>query len=200
MSFLEGIPLEKALTKASERTDSAMTVLLDLMFAELSQFHCVQTDPNPANYLYEPATDRIVLLDFGAVRQFSAQFTGQYMTALSAAVDEDRDALREALEVLGFFQQGISVRNAETVLDIFLLATEPLRASGNYDFGTSDISARIHALGQSISSDPDAWHTPPPDVLFLHRKIAGLYLIAMRVGARIPSGEIFEKYRVLSSA
>lgn len=198
MSFVDGVPLEKALIGASARTDNAMTVLLDLMFAELSQFHCVQTDPNPANYLYDKATDRIVLLDFGAVRSFSTEFTGRYMSALSAAVDQNREALRDALEMLGFFQQGISVSNTQTVLDIFMLATEPLRSSETYDFGASDLSARIHALGQSISSDPDAWHTPPPDVLFLHRKIAGLYLIAMRVGARVPTGEIFEKYRGMS--
>lgn len=46
----------------------------------------------------------------------------------------------------------------------------------------------------SISGDPDAWHTPPPDILFLHRKMGGLYLIATRLQARLDVKSIFERY------
>jgi hypothetical protein len=40
----------------------------------------------------------------------------------------------------------------------------------------------------------DAWHTPPVDALFLHRKVAGLYLLAARLQARVDVARLFARY------
>jgi hypothetical protein len=77
-------------------------------------------------------------------------------------------------------------------------ATEPLRTPGAYDFGNSDLAQRIHQRGMAISSDPDAWHTPPADVLFLHRKMGGLFMLASQLGANVDVHVIFNRYRELS--
>jgi len=71
------------------------------------------------------------------------------------------------------------------VLDIFALACEPLRHEGEYDFGRSDLAARIRDAGMVLGMDRDFWHTPPADTLFLHRKLGGLYLLAARLKARV---------------
>lgn len=191
MDYLEGEPLEQLLTARPDLANRVLALLMELFFAELFHFNAVQTDPNPANYLYNSAEDRLVLLDFGAVRHFSADFVERYGAALKAAADNDRQQLAHALEVLGFFSSGADVANRDVVLDIFLMAAEPLRQSGPYDFGTSDLARRIHSRGMSVSKDPEAWHTPPPDVLFLHRKMAGLYLMAARFGANIDVATAF---------
>ena len=52
--------------------DAAGRLLERLMLRELFEFRFMQTDPNFANYLYDRATRRIVLLDFGAVSGFPA--------------------------------------------------------------------------------------------------------------------------------
>ena len=44
--------------------------MLELCFRELFEWQVMQTDPNPANYLYEKNTGRLNLLDFGAGREF----------------------------------------------------------------------------------------------------------------------------------
>jgi aarF domain-containing kinase len=36
----------------------------------------MNTDPNFSNFLYDPESDKIKLLDFGATREFSVEFTG----------------------------------------------------------------------------------------------------------------------------
>lgn len=194
MSFMPGEPLEQAMVRRRGDVDHVMTVLMDLFFAELVEFHCVQTDPNLANYMYEPDTKQLILLDFGAVRHFSPEFVANYLRAMKAAALQDRVALRDALQQLGFFQKDITAANVEVVLDIFSMATEPLRYEGEYDFARANLAQRIRDLGMSISSDPDAWHTPPPDILFLHRKMGGLYLIATRLQARLDVKSIFERY------
>ncbi|EAR60713.1 ABC1 kinase family protein [Neptuniibacter caesariensis] len=193
MSFLKGQPLEKLVYASDDERDRVMTLMLELFFAEFLKFHCVQTDPNLANFLYNIDSKQLVLLDFGATRQFSSEFVTDYYAAL-AAVNEDRQQLSDALQRLGFFHTETEQSNLEVILDIFILATEPMRYVGKYDFSASDLAQRIRDKGMSISSKPDAWHTPPPDVLFLHRKMAGLYLIATKLKARVDVAQVIKQY------
>ena len=78
----------------------------------------------------------------------------------------------------------------EQVLDIFALACEPLHHSDAYDFGNTNLAARIRDAGMELGMDRDFWHTPPADALFLHRKLGGLYLLAAKLKARVPAQEI----------
>ena len=75
--------------------------------------------------------------------------------------------------------------------DIFVMACEPLRHDGPYDFGRSDLARRMRDAGMQLGTDRDFWHTPPVDALFLHRKIGGLYLLAARLGARVDIRRLF---------
>ena len=197
MDFIEGVSLKQAAAEQKALRDHIPALLLELFFCELFHLRCVQTDPNPANYRYNLKQDSLVLLDFGAVRRFSTAFVQQYHSAICAATERNALKLAEALEALGFFSQRHDAANREVVLDIFMDATEPLRTPGPYDFGGSDLAQRIHQRGMAISSDPDAWHTPPADVLFLHRKMGGLFMLAAQLGARVDVHAIFNHYREL---
>ncbi|WP_028468383.1 ABC1 kinase family protein [Neptunomonas japonica] len=194
MDYVTGDSLDTLRSMSAEKRTDIMSLIFSLFFAELFDFKCVQTDPNLANYLYQTDTHKLVLLDFGAVRAFNPDFVNKYQDAMSAAVTQDRQALDAALQNLGFFQNGMKAANREVVLDIFMMAAEPLRYNNDYAFGQSDLAKRIQARGLSVSSDPDAWHTPPPDVLFLHRKMAGLYLMATRLNASVNVQALFTQY------
>lgn len=195
MDFLDGVSLSQAAEQQADLAHHIPALLLDLFFCELFRLRCVQTDPNPANYRYDLTRDRLVLLDFGAVRHFSAEFVEHYARALCAATDRNPTELAGALEALGFFGHRHDAANRQVVLDIFITATEPLRTPGRYDFGQSDLALRIHERGMAISSDPEAWHTPPADVLFLHRKMGGLFMLAAQLGAQVDVHAIFSHYR-----
>lgn len=194
MEYMQGEPFEQLAHASQNHRDELVSVLFELFFAEFLRYRCVQTDPNMANYLYIPESCGLALLDFGATREFDQGFVGNYRSALAAAIAEDRVGLRASLAELGFFRDGADRNNEAIVLDLFQLATEPMRSSHPYDFASSDLVRRIHQAGMAISGDPEAWHTPPSDVLFLHRKLAGLYLIASRMRARINLGEIIGHY------
>lgn len=194
MDYVAGDSLDSLRSMSNTKRTDIMSLMFSLFFAELFDFKTVQTDPNLANYLYQADNHKLVLLDFGAVRGFSPEFVGKYHKAICAATNQDREALDKALHSLGFFESGMKVANREVVLDIFTLAAEPLRYEGDYSFGQSDLAKRIQERGLSVSSDPDAWHTPPPDVLFLHRKMAGLYLMATRLNASVNVQALFAQY------
>ncbi len=194
MSYEEGIDLQQLSARHPQQADQLMSLLMALFFAELFEFGCVQTDPNLGNYRYQADSERLVLLDFGAVRHFSPAFVDDYGAAIKAAARSDLGALDEALLRLGFFADGAGRANKDLVLEIFALAAEPLRCAGAYDFGQSDLASRIQARGMAISRERDNWHTPPPAVIFLHRKMGGLYLMAAQLKARVDVGALFERY------
>jgi len=194
MSFIEAEALDTWLKRKPEDAARILALMLELFFTEMLEYQLMQTDPNPANYQIDPQSGRLVLLDFGAVRRFDTGFTQRYKHAIDMAIARSREGLQDALEALGFFAKGADVANRDVVLDIFMLAAEPLRAEGEYDFGASDLAKRIQERGMSVSRDPNAWHTPPADVLFLHRKMGGMYLLAAKYGAKVNVSEIYARF------
>ena len=55
-------------------------------------FRTMQTDPNWTNFLWNPQTRRIELVDFGASREYSEEFIDSWFGLLDAAVSGDRQA------------------------------------------------------------------------------------------------------------
>ena len=192
MSFEQGKPLESLIGHPDRH--KVVSLMFELFFFELLEIHAVQTDPNLANYFYNDETGQLVLLDFGALREYTPEFAQQYLSAIRAAVEQNDTALEQALQALGFFHRGLDVANRSTILSIFQMAVEPLRVEGEYDFAQSNLAESIRDEGMKISRQPDAWHTPPVDVLFLHRKMAGLYLMARKLKAQVDIRSIYLRY------
>lgn len=185
MEFVEGDNIENLVNAPQALRDQVMHDLLELLFAELFEFQLVQTDPNFANYLYNHQQNKIVLLDFGATREYSDRISLGYRHAFRAAMINDHEALEEALTQIGFFSQTIVESQKLAILDLVSLACEPMRHQGSYDFGQSDLANKVRQKGTALSLQENYWHTPPIDAIFLHRKIGGLYLLAARLKARI---------------
>ena len=194
MSRVEGQSLDTLEAAPQAERDRVAHLLFELLFNEIFAFRHVQTDPNLANYLYDPASRRLVLLDFGATRRFDAGLVEAYRRLLVAGMARDRQGLDAAAGEIGYFGAQIEDRHRQQVLDIFVMACEPLRHDGPYDFGRSDLARRMRDAGMQLGTDRDFWHTPPVDALFLHRKIGGLYLLAARLGARVDIRRLFQPH------
>ena len=67
MDYLEGIPVESLAGCGIDqrRRNEIGSRLQELVFRELFEFRTMQSDPNFANYLYQPDSGKIVLRDFG---------------------------------------------------------------------------------------------------------------------------------------
>jgi predicted unusual protein kinase regulating ubiquinone biosynthesis (AarF/ABC1/UbiB family) len=108
MDFTQGHPLEVLAQPQTPqaRRDRAGALLERLLFRELFEFRFMQTDPNFANYLYQPDTDpdtgRIVLLDFGSVREFPPELAANYARISRAIIAGDHRAVGEAAAAIGY--------------------------------------------------------------------------------------------------
>lgn len=185
MSFVDGQPVEQLRAADQVLRDRVAGWLIDLLFQEVLSFGVVQTDPNFANYRYDPATDRLALLDFGATRVYPPVRLAQLRTLLAAAVTEDAQAVEDAAQAAGYLDPDDPPLRRRAVADLFLLVGEPARHSGAYDFGQSDLTARLRDSSYALGFDQGHWRPPPADLIFLHRKLAGLFLLCARLGARV---------------
>lgn len=198
MSFVGGLPVESLESRqqavSQEERNRVMTLLMELLFREIFEFRLIQTDPNFANYHYDSEKGELILLDFGATREYPSRVTEAYRSLMQGAVEQDRERINEAAAQIGFFQESIQAEQREAVIDLFVQGCEPLTHQGPYDFGQSNLAKRISEAGMALSMEKDYWHTPPADAIFLHRKLAGLYMLAAKLKARVDMRALFSPY------
>jgi len=197
MDYVEGVPLESLAEEdvAQELKDGVGTLLQHLMFRELFEFRTMQSDPNFANYLYQPETDRVVLLDFGSTVSFKEKFTRRYAQIARAMIDGDHHVLRQLAEKMGYIHPGNSDEYVERILNLIRLVSEPVIKGGVYDFGTSDVFARGRDAGlEMFFEDMSEYRVPPPETMFLHRKLVGCFMLCSRLGARVDVQELISPF------
>ena len=193
MQFVEGVAIEAVAQYPQDVRDKVASALMELCFKELFCFQLVQSDPNFANFQYQADRQKIVLLDFGATRTISDTLSQGYMQLMQGAIADDKQQMSNAAQQIGFFQDAIDPQQKQLIIDIFYQACEPLRTQGAYDFGASDLAKRITQAGKAMSTQQNEWHTPPTDAIFIHRKLAGMYLLAAKLNANINVHALFNQ-------
>ena len=194
MNFIEGVPIDKVEALDQAVRNNVVESLIRLFFEELFSFQLMQTDPNFANYLFQVDTGKIVLLDFGATRKIPSEISMGYLALINSGVQKDDSGMINSARSIGFFKDDLDCEYLEQVLGLFRLACEPLISDEDYDFAASDLAQRIKEKGLLINSQQEQWHTPPIDAVFIHRKLAGLYLLAAKLKANINIYRLFDKY------
>ena len=192
MDYLDGLPIESVTKDRKSVRDRVSTLLIDLSLREIFEFRQVQTDPNFANFQFHPDTQQIGLLDFGATRKYAATTAEACHGLLHASLTDNRSAMMEHAESLGYLGTSSSAQHRELIMTMMTMATEPARMPGRYDFAGSDLARRLTEAGMALSLEHGYWHTPPADMLFLHRKLGGLYLLAAHLRASIDVRNLLE--------
>ena len=187
MDYVAGDPIDTLTERATAqaRRDAVGSALQRLMFRELFEFRLMQTDPNFANYLIEPDSGRIGLLDLGSAREFDPAFSERYARIVRGALASDRAEVRAAAEAIGYLAPGESEDRARGIEDLILLVCEPLRHRGVYDFARSKLPSRARDVGFDLAFRRGFLRPPPPETVFLHRKLVGSFLLCARIRARV---------------
>ncbi|MEM9050042.1 MAG: AarF/ABC1/UbiB kinase family protein [Pseudomonadota bacterium] len=194
MDFVAADPVESVARRPQDERDRLARLLIALTLREIFDFGVMQTDPNFANYRYQPETGRVVLLDFGATRDLAPATQVQLRSILETGIEGDRAALQNAAIAAGIFPAEAPPAALAEMMAIAETALAPLRAPGRFDFATSDLAARVRAAGLEVGADNSHWHIPPADMLFLQRKIGGMYLLCTRLSARVDIHALIQPY------
>jgi len=190
MDLLEGAPIESLATAPRMLRDRTATRLIDLALRELFDWGLVQTDPNFANFRYRDEGDEVVLLDFGAVRHYAPERVAAVRALLSATLAGHPTEMQGAAIAVGYLGPDDPPAMRDGILGLIRIAAEPAQESGPYDFSTGDLSERLSAQVVSLRLEQGFGRLPPPDILYLHRKLGGLYLLCKRLRARVPVSDL----------
>lgn len=198
MSFEAGTALgDLALMALSQdRRNRLGQLAIDIVLKEIFCWGEMQTDPNFGNYLVclgehgEP--DKLVLLDFGAIKQFDDKLLTIAKNLLIAGHHQDQEQMMMAMTGYDFFDN-LTGKAKEDVAQVFLLACEPFAMTdklsgdkldgGRYVWADSDLYARVmnHAKKGMTSVQ---FSLPPKEMMFISRKFIGAYALLSALDAR----------------
>ena len=194
MAFLDGQPIESVADAPVAQRNQIAATLLELAMREVFEWGLVQTDPNFANYLYAPQSGQIQLLDFGATRAYPAQQRRALHALLLACADgDDADVARAACAV-GYLQEDDAPGYRAGIVNLLRTATEPVRDQRPFVFRDTDLAQRMSEVVIGMRVREKFGRLPPTEVLFLHRKLGGLYLLLSRLGATLPVRTLLAPY------
>lgn len=196
MSYEAGIPVTSPELKAlpQSRRDGIGQAAIEIMIREIFEWGEMQTDPNFGNYLIrlkENTTngkiDQLILLDFGAIRQFDEHLLSVARGLMKAGYHHDIAHMRAAMTGYDFFTD-MSETVTQDMAQVFLLATEPfslpatnpdipydcLDEAQHYIWAKSHLHARIMKM-TSKSMQSREFTMPPKELMFISRKFIGAY-------------------------
>jgi len=155
--------------------DRAAETLIRVLLREMFVVGLCQTDPNPANYLFDAESSRIVLLDFGAARAVPPEITQLYRNATRALVRGDRPLLAEVYRTMGTIL-GEDSAAAQLLVAMGFEAAE-IFADSPYDFAASTLAPRMREKGMALLPHRKELRPPQPEFVFFQRKVTGTYLL-----------------------
>jgi predicted unusual protein kinase regulating ubiquinone biosynthesis (AarF/ABC1/UbiB family) len=192
--FIEGVAVDSAEVSAltQAQRNHLAEIFLKVYFRELFELRAMQTDPHFGNYRIRIADQKLVLLDFGAVRRFSKEFLKDYRLLVEGSVTRDRKKLIAAAEGLGFLEP----TDPQGLIDIFCelceLICEPFEG-GIYDWSQGNLPKRVMKLGSEMALKFKL-RAPPREILFLDRKMGGVFVFLSQLSAKVDGRPILDAF------
>ena len=193
MSFIEGIPLDGIQNLGQQTVDSVCKALMELTLDELFITGLMQSDPNFANYYYQPETGKIVLLDFGACCKLSSSIQSSYKKMAECMKLQDREGMKDALLSLGLIRASMPKDVIDIILDGCLTASECLQRD-MYNFKQQLLVKRLYAQTEGIMRNKNAVASPSFDSALVNRKISGMILLANKLSANLALRQTLDVY------
>jgi len=176
----------------------------------VSQWNKMHTDPNFGHYLlridHQGGNDKVVLLDFGAIRDFEHTTLGPGREMIRASWHQDTERLGQAMRALGFLAKDVPKRVLNDFAALCFEAVEPLQdpqrfpvpasvlnSKQEYMWGESDLPSRVmgRASRNALSVHFDV---PPKEFIFLVRKLLGAYTFLHVIRAEIRGNTLLEPF------
>ena len=194
MEYHNGVTIDQVSHHDQKTKNSIINNLVELAFKEIFDFNLIQTDPNFANFLYDDTSKKIVLLDFGATSKISKKNIRVFKDILIGLALGRKDMVEKALITLKIFGPNASNSVKNYLLDMIWDLSLPLRKNKEFDFLHCISTEDLNMLTSTLINQKDKFQLPDPQILFIQRKVAGIFLLGRKFGARKNFSKLVEKY------
>ena len=161
--YIRGLTIDQSTSLPQNTRNLIASAVLRLCFTELFIHRYMQTDPNWANFLFNPNTQQLGLLDFGATREYRPGFVNTYFKIIDGAAKKDRQAVLEYSREVGFLTGFESKAMNEAHVESVMLLARPFHENKNFNFGKQTITSEIQALSGVMLRERLC--PPPPEVI-----------------------------------
>ncbi|MGO1251068.1 ABC1 kinase family protein [Psychrobacter sp.] len=213
MSYEPGVPVTSEALQAlpHERRNAIGLAAIEIMMKEIFVWGEMQTDPNFGNYLIREASDeneidKLVLLDFGAIREFDNHLLTIAHGLLKAGYHHDHRSMVAAMVGYDFFDT-MSEKVRSDIASLFLLATEPfsdptvnpgipadcLDQDNRYIWANSKLHSRLSSEASQAMQSFE-FNLPPKEFMFISRKFIGAYTFLTVLDVHTDSDYLVKPY------
>ncbi len=194
MEYQNGVTIDQVAHHDQKTKNSIINNLVELAFKEIFEFNLIQTDPNFANFLYDDTSKKIVLLDFGATSKISKKNIRVFKDILVGLALDRKDMVEKALITLKIFSPNASNSVKHYLLDMIWNLSLPLRKNTEFDFLHCISTEDLNMLTSTLINQKDKFQLPDPQILFIQRKLGGIFLLGRKFGARKNFSKLVTKY------
>jgi predicted unusual protein kinase regulating ubiquinone biosynthesis (AarF/ABC1/UbiB family) len=195
MELVEGIPADAACSGAYDQAlrDAWAQVLFEFQLRGLLSHRFLHADPNLANFAFRE-DGRVVVYDFGCVKEVPADLAAGYAELLLAAVAGDKESVPAILHRLGVFKEGGVPLPADVTDEYFKILAPVLRAEPAYTFG-EDVELYHRLMDIGLSNWTRATDVRfPEDAIFIDRSLGGHFGNLSKLRATGPWRDLVLRY------
>lgn len=188
--LIDGVPVDKCADMDIETREHICKLIMKLCLNELFVFRYMQTDPNWSNFFYNNETKKMILLDFGACREYDKLFMDNYIEIINGASQNDRNKVLELSRKMKFLT-GYETKTMENShVDAVMMLGQVFNVDNEiFDFGQQKITRGIAKMVPTIINERLC--PPPEEIYSLHRKLSGVFLLCAKLNVKINCRDMF---------
>ena len=194
-SYEEGLTLKDWIdtNPSYDKKEKVALSLLELYTCEFFKWGLVQTDPNPSNFLIRDKEKlEIIALDFGASKTYSYEFRKTYIDLIKKIRSgKDEEVIQCAID-FGLVDPRESKETMEIFVRLLKHGMKPVNESKKFQFSDNTFMKENAAIARELLQKMK-YSPPPHQLLFLHRKLGGVYGILKRLSVEIDVHEFWDK-------
>jgi len=168
--------------------------ILDLYVIEFFEYGFVQTDPNFGNFFIRPETRDLVVLDFGAMKRYPASFIQRYRQLLKLIREGSEDEIMAHTHAMKLLDPRESKECRDSFMAMLRMSLEPFDPKLQpFDFGSLAYSSDMRKSSLHFTK-LISYSAPPHQILFLHRKLSGVFRLLQAMRVKIPLQDYWENF------
>ena len=155
--------------------------LFEAFGRQIYEFRAVHSDPHPGNFAFRP-DGKIVIYDFGAVKQLSAETIVQLRQLVADAIAGRVEEIDQHLLAIGVRQPEGKQPDPEFYQEWLNVVMGPFRDYQPFDFGRSDLHRKVM---ERIKRDAIKYlgsFQLSPETMYVDRVISGHYWTMVELG------------------